>query len=127
MSRKLLVTFNNTLEIEEMFGDETYCCNIENDVYVNDPTSYINTFPHLLDRIFDGELGEDYKVISCRNNEKETVYKIEYDGELDFNSDETSDYIYDRLEQYIIELEGLDENKCYIINNDFGIYDIEEI
>ena len=125
MSRKLLVTFNNTLEIEEMFGDETYCCNIENDV--NDPTSYINTFPHLLDRIFDGELGEDYKVISCRNNEKETVYKIEYDGELDFNSDETSDYIYDRLEQYIIELEGLDEEERYIINNDFGIYDIEEI
>ena len=127
MSRKFLVTFTNLVEIEEMDGDETYFSYIGNQNDFNDPTSYLNVLPHLLDRIFDGEHGEDYKVTYYKKMDKESIYEVEYDGELDFNDYLVTDRIYEEIEEYLLEYECLDEDQHYMINNDRGVYKIKEI
>ena len=128
MSRKFLVTFKNLAIIQGMDEDEPHFCYISN-IDPDDPMSYSNVFPNLLDKIFDGEHGEDYKVTYYKKmyEEKETIYKVEYYGELDFSDVRVKDRIYEEIEEYLLEYEELDDNQNYMINNDFGVYRIEEI
>ena len=108
MSRKLLVTFNNVVEIEMRRG--IYYCEID------------DMFDELLDVVFNGE---KFKVISCKSSKEETTYEVEYYGKIkDFDDLKVDADIYFRLDDYIIQQKDLDQ--VYHVDCHTGICVVSE-